>query len=169
VDPAVFDISRPLDLCYAAITPTVRRGFLTLPSGRHVVALGDAHVVIDPITGQGANNASHAAGVLCEAIRTATVFDRAFCERVERDICSYVVPVSDASNARLQPPTAHFRQLLAAASRNQGVADAYADGYNRPDRFWAIASSAERTATLLASLDVPAGSALTALSTPGAA
>ena len=169
VDPAAFDLARPHDLCYAAITPTVRRGFVMLPGGRHVVALGDAHIVIDPITGQGANNASRAAGILSEAIRTATTFDGAFCERVERDICSYVVPVSDASNARLQPPTAHFRELLAMANRNQGVADVYAEGYNRPDRFWAIASSAERTATLLASLDLPASSASTAFSTPGAA
>jgi hypothetical protein len=73
----------------------------------------------------------------------------AFCQRIERDVCSYVVPVSDASNARLQPPTPHFRQILGAAAANQAIADVHADGYNHLDRFWAIASSAERTATFL--------------------
>jgi hypothetical protein len=149
IDSVRFDLSRPLDLAYAAITPTVHRGFVDLPNGRTIMALGDSHVVIDPITGQGANSASHAAHVLCEAIGSADTFDRTFCQGVEQQICSYAVPVSDASNARLQPPTAHFRQILGAASRDQTLADVYADGYNHPDRFWAIASSPERTAALL--------------------
>ena len=75
-----------MDLGYAAITPTVRHGFVQLSNGRYTVALGDAHVVIDPITGQGANSASHAAMVLSEAIRGTTAYDRAFCERVEREM-----------------------------------------------------------------------------------
>jgi hypothetical protein len=149
MDSVRFDLSRPLDLAYAAITPTVRRGFVELSNGRTVMALGDSHVVIDPITGQGANSASHAAHVLCDAIGSADTFDRTFCQRVEQQICSYAVPVSDASNARLQPPTAHIRQILGAASRDQALADVYADGYNHPDRFWAIASSPERTAAFL--------------------
>jgi hypothetical protein len=150
IDPRAFGLSRPEDLCHAAITPTVRRSFIELSNGTHAVALGDAHVVIDPITGQGANNASHAADVLAAAIRDADVFDRSFCERVERAICSYVIPVSDAANARLQPPAPPFRELLGAAARNQAIADFYADGYNHPDRFWETASSAERTAAFLA-------------------
>jgi hypothetical protein len=149
VDPNRFRLSRPLDLCYAAITPTVRQGFALLPDGRPVLALGDAHVIIDPVTGQGANNASHAAAVVSSAIGAATRFDRAFCEGVEREVRAYVVPVSDAANARLRPPTPHFRDLLIAAAHDQQVADAYADGYNHPDRFWAVASDADRTAQFL--------------------
>ena len=153
VDCGAFDLSRHLDLGYAAITPTVRRGFIELSNRRYAIALGDAHVVIDPITGQGANSASHAAAVLCRAIRHAACFDRSFCERAEQEICAYVVPVSDASNARLQPPAPHFRELLAAAARNQEIADFYGDGYRHPDRFWAIASSSERTAAFLNEMD----------------
>jgi 2-polyprenyl-6-methoxyphenol hydroxylase-like FAD-dependent oxidoreductase len=146
---ATFDLCRPLDVGYAAITPTVRRGFVELSNGRYAVALGDAHVIIDPITGQGANNASHAADVLCHAIRQAEVFDRSFCQQVEEEIAAYVLPVSDASNARLRPPSAHFRELLGAAARDQAIADVYADGYNHPARFWAMASSAARTTAFL--------------------
>jgi hypothetical protein len=60
------------------------------------------------------------------------------------------VPVSDACNTRLQPPAPHFRELLGAAARDQSLADLYADGFAHPDRFWAIVSSPERTAALLA-------------------
>ena len=148
-NPREFAVARPLDLCYAAITPAVRRGFVTLANGRHAIALGDAHVVIDPITGQGANSASHAAAVMGAAIGEASAFDRAFCERVERDVRAYVVPVSDACNARLQPPAPHFRELLMAAARDQGVADLYAEGFSHPDRFWAIAGDADRTTAFL--------------------
>ncbi len=130
-----------------------RRGFVQLSNGRHAIALGDTHVVIDPITGQGANNASYAAGVLCEAIRQAHAFDDAFCRRVEQQICCYVVPVSDASNARLQPPTPHVRDLLVAATRNQTVADVYADGYNIQIDSGQSRRAPERTAAFLSEFD----------------
>jgi 2-polyprenyl-6-methoxyphenol hydroxylase-like FAD-dependent oxidoreductase len=163
IDPRAFDLPRDLDLGHAAITPTVRRGFVELSNGRNVVALGDAHIVIDPITGQGANNASHAAGVLCQAILGADAFDRPFCLRVEREICSYVVPVSDAANARLGPAAPHFRELLAAAARNQAIADVYADSFDHPNRFWAIASDPEPTAAFLREFEArPASSAIVA-------
>ena len=54
-----------------AITPTARAGYIRLGNGRCVVALGDAHVVNDPIIGQGANTAVHAAWTLGAAIREA--------------------------------------------------------------------------------------------------
>jgi 2-polyprenyl-6-methoxyphenol hydroxylase-like FAD-dependent oxidoreductase len=155
IDEARFGLARPADLGYAAITPIVRRGFRQLSNTRYALAIGDAHVLIDPITGQGANNASHAADILCSAICAANSFDRAFCERVEQAMCAYSLPVSDAANARLVPATPHFRDLLGAASQHQAVADLYAEGYNDPVGLWAIASSAERTATLLSGLDVP--------------
>ena len=57
--------------------------------------------------------------------------------------------MSDACNARLLPPKPHFRELLAAASEHQTVADLYGEGYSHPNRFWEIASSPERTAAFL--------------------
>jgi len=160
IDSRTFGLSRPQDLGHAAITPTVRRAFVELPNGRPVLAVGDAHVVIDALTGQGANSASHAAAVLADAIADADTFDRAFCRRVEEEICAYVVPVSDASNARLRPPAPHFRELLGAASREQAIADLYAEGFNHPDRFWAIASSPERTTAFLREFDARRPAAL---------
>ena len=53
VDRDAFALARPLDLGHVAITPTVRRGYVGLSGGRFAIALGDAHVVIDPVTGPG--------------------------------------------------------------------------------------------------------------------
>ena len=54
-----------------------------------------------------------------------------------------------SARLRLQPPTLHFRELLMAAARDQAIADVYGDSFNHPERFWAIASSAEPTAAFL--------------------
>jgi len=150
VDPSAFALARPLDLCHAAITPTLRRGYIQLPNGTFAVALGDAHVLTDPITGQGANTASHAAWVLGQAIRdSGATFDKAFCRRLEQQICFYALPVAEACNAALGPPAAHANELFVAAAHNQAIADAYANSFNHPDKLWEIQSSPERTAALL--------------------
>ncbi len=145
IDPARFCVARPVDAGAAAITPAVRRGWARLPNGRPVVALGDAHVVMDPITGQGANKASHAAFVLGAAIRQARAFDEEFCAAVEAQMCAFALPVSDACNARLVPPPPHVARLLGAAAQHQAVADLYGDGFNHPDLYWQILTSEERT------------------------
>jgi Styrene monooxygenase A putative substrate binding domain len=150
VDPSTFALTRPLDLCHAAMTPTVRRGYIQLQNGTFAVALGDAHVLNDPITGQGANTASHAAWVLGQAIRdSGATFDAAFCRRVEQQIWAYARPITEACNARLRPPPAHAVELLVAAAYNKTIADAHATGFNHPDSFWEIVSSPERTAAFL--------------------
>jgi 2-polyprenyl-6-methoxyphenol hydroxylase-like FAD-dependent oxidoreductase len=149
LDPHAFALARPLDLCHTAITPTVRRGYVRLPSGMFAVALGDAHVVIDPLIGQGANTASHSAWVLGEAIRDSRVYDEGFCERVEQQICAYALVVSEYSNSRLLPPPPHMGKFMIAAARDQAIANIFANGVNHPDRLWEIVSSPERTAALL--------------------
>jgi hypothetical protein len=114
------------------------------------VALGDAHVLNDPITGQGANTASHAAWVLGEAIRNGgATFDEAFCRRVEQQIWAYAQPVTEACNARLRPAPAHAVELFEAAAHHKAIADAHANGFNHPHAFWEIQSSPERTAAFL--------------------
>jgi 2-polyprenyl-6-methoxyphenol hydroxylase-like FAD-dependent oxidoreductase len=160
IDPDTFGVARPVDVGHVAITPAVRRGYARLPNGRMALALGDAHVVMDPITGQGANKASHAAFVVGEALRDAEVFDEAFCEQVERRVCEFALPVSEACNARLQPPPAHVGRLLGAASHHQPLADLHALGFQHPDRYWGLLSSPDRTNTLLEELNTVGETAL---------
>jgi hypothetical protein len=148
VDPERFAIARPLDIGYVAITPTVRRGYVRLSNGRTVLALGDAHITMDPVTGQGANKASHAAFVAGAAICEATAFDEDFCARVTQQMCDYALPVSDACNARLLPAPPHVVDLLMAAAQHQPVADFYTGGFNDPDRYWHIVSRQDRTESI---------------------
>lgn len=148
VDPKQFAVARPLDVGFVAITPTVRRGYARLANGRTVLALGDAHMTMDPITGQGANKASHAAFVAGAAICETTPFDDDFCARVAQQMCDYALPVSDACNARLMPAAQHVVELLAASARHQAVADFYAGSFNDPDRFWQIISRPERAESI---------------------
>ena len=152
-----FAVARPQDVGYIAITPTVRRAYRRLGNGRHVVALGDAHIVMDPITGQGANKSAQAAATLAEAIRDGNGDDESFCRDVEQLMCRFALPVSDACNARLKPPPPHVGRLLGEAARQQRLADFYAFGFNHPDRYWEVVSSEERTDALLQ--QVPAGRA----------
>jgi hypothetical protein len=153
VDPRRFAVSRPADLGHVAITPAVRRAWTRLPNGRPVLALGDAHAVLDPLTGQGANKASQAAWVVGQAIREGGPYDEAFCTTVEHRMCEYALPVSDACNARLQPAAPHVQQLFGAAAQRQAVADLYAYGFNYPDNYWRILSDPARTRMAIQLLD----------------
>ena len=84
IDTSRFQVAGSRNIGHVAITPVVRRGYVCLSNGRLALALGDAHIVMDPITGQGANKASCAAWVLGEAIVGAVTFDEEFCRRVEQ-------------------------------------------------------------------------------------
>lgn len=149
VTPGEFAIARPLDQMYTAITPTVRQAYTRLPNRKLVVAVGDVHVVNDPLTGQGANTASHAAWIMGEAILDSSRFDEAFCRDVEQRMWSYTSQITAACNARLVPPPPHIIQLMGAAAQHKPLAEAYVSGFNAPDRFWQITSSSERTAAWL--------------------
>ena len=149
VDVDEFAVARPQDVGYVAITPAFHRGYRCLANGRHVVALGDAHVVMDPITGQGANKAAHAAQTLADAIRDAGNCDESFCRDIEEMMCRHALPVSDACNARLKPPPPHVLRLMGAAARHRELADLYGFGFNHPDRYWEIVSSEARTDALV--------------------
>lgn len=153
IDPARFAATRSLDVVQGAITPVVRKGYARLPGGRLALALGDAHVLNDPILGQGANNASNAAFVLGEAIAATrgagAGFDEAFCRAVEERTWAYSGPVTAWNNVMLQPPPAHMLEFMVAASMHPSVGNAFASFLISPVEGWETFSSPERTATLL--------------------
>ena len=68
IDVRSFGLTRPLDLLQGAITPAVRQGYARLDSGRFAIAIGDVHVLNDPLIAQGGNTASHSAWALGQAI-----------------------------------------------------------------------------------------------------
>ena len=137
-----------------AITPTVRSGYTRLENGGYVLALGDAHVVNDPIIGQGANTAAYAAWTLGEMIRESGAHDEAFCREAEQRIWAFIGPVTAGTNLRLPPPPPqpHLLKVLQSAAQDQTVADAYAWGFNHPDLFYGALATPEGATTFLANL-----------------
>jgi len=156
-DPAAFGLTRGLDMLAGGFTPTARRGWAPLPGGRMAMALGDAHITHDPITGQGANSASRNAwslGDLLIAQRAAHGrFDETFCIRAEQHLWEDTRAVTEWTNAFLQPPPPHAVSLLVAAAQNPAIANAFADNFNHPKRMWAVLSSPDATAAFIASFD----------------
>lgn len=149
IDPARFALTGPLDLLQGALTPTVRRPWSTLSNGHVVIAVGDAAVLNDPLTGQGANLASASAWELGRLITQATVFDESFCRSWEDALDQLAQPVTDWTNLMLNPPPQHVIDLFLAADKDQDVANAFVDNFNNPGALWRSVATPEATAEFI--------------------
>lgn len=160
IDPGEFAVRGPLDYIAGALTPTVRRGYCTLDSGkgsgRCVVALGDVHILHDPIVGQGGNMAVRTAWLLGEMIvehaRAGQALDEDFCIRAAQRQWEASIPSTYMSNDMLRPMPPHMRKLFQVASQKQAVADAFIETIVNPPRGWEVRSSPENTEAFLAEL-----------------
>jgi 2-polyprenyl-6-methoxyphenol hydroxylase-like FAD-dependent oxidoreductase len=150
VDAGAFGLTRPGSILQGAITPTVRQSSATLDGGTTAIALGDAHVVNDPVVGQGANAASFAAWSLGEAILEDGPFDEDFCRRVDEGRLPFVLGVFDWTNFMLAPQP-HLFDVLGAMSQNKALADDFTENFNFPDRQWEHLASAEAAAAYIGS------------------
>jgi 2-polyprenyl-6-methoxyphenol hydroxylase-like FAD-dependent oxidoreductase len=144
IDTARFALQGPDDLARAAVTPVVQRPQAYLGDGKYAIALGDAHVTVDPLLAQGANIGSYSAFALAEAIEEADAFDLRFGEHVERCRAAPILGASCWTNAFLQPPDAARIELMAAMSRDWRLAQEYFENFSRPERQWERVGSAER-------------------------
>lgn len=150
VDPVELAPLGERDVLRGAVTPTVRRGWAALFDGRLALAIGDAWVVNDPVTGQGANIGSHCAWHTAAALATTNRIDVAFAQRLEDELWSFAGPVTGWTNAFLQPPPPHVLDLLGAATARQSVADAFANGFADPVRLAGHHATPEATAAFVA-------------------
>ncbi|MGW3344721.1 styrene monooxygenase/indole monooxygenase family protein [Nonomuraea rubra] len=148
-DPAAFELLGPDDLLQGAVTPTVRRPVAELPSGRIALAVGDAWIVNDPITGQGANLGSRCAWIAAEAIAAGGPYDAAFATATAERMWEAGRPVTDWTNAFLQPPPEHVVKLLVAAAGRQDVADLVLSLFSDPPYAWRLLSSPEEIARIV--------------------
>jgi 2-polyprenyl-6-methoxyphenol hydroxylase-like FAD-dependent oxidoreductase len=144
IDGARFDLQRPQDLLQGGVVPTVRRTSVELGDGKLAIAVGDVHSVLDPVMGQGANIASYSAFVLGEEIVKAHVFDRLFCERVDRRREERVLGAQRWTNMMISPPSEDLLGLIGAMSQNQALADEFTENFNYPERQWARLASPPR-------------------------
>jgi hypothetical protein len=129
----------------------LREDHAVLPNGRVVIALGDAHSVVDPVVGQGANSASYSAFELGAVIAEDPNFDERFAQKVAARRANRVQAISNWTNLMIGlPPAPHLLQLLGAMSQNPAVADEFTDNFNQPERQWDILATPERTTAFLA-------------------
>jgi 2-polyprenyl-6-methoxyphenol hydroxylase-like FAD-dependent oxidoreductase len=109
IDTARFGLTGPEDLLQGAVTPVLREDYAVLPNGRVAIALGDAHSVVDPVVGQGANSASYSAWELGTVIGEDPNFDERFAQKVATRRANRVRAISDWTNLMIAlPPAPHL-------------------------------------------------------------
>ncbi|MFC4591484.1 styrene monooxygenase/indole monooxygenase family protein [Sphaerisporangium corydalis] len=151
VDPGSFAPLGPDDLLQGAVTPVVRTPVAKLSTGRIALAVGDAWITNDPVTGQGANLGSHCAWVAAEAIAQGGPYDETFAMSVAEEMWKMAGPVTEWANAFLQPPPEHVLRLLIGAATDQYLADHFVNMFADPIYAWSILSDPEKTESLLTS------------------
>ncbi len=126
--------SGPLDVLRGRVLPIVREPVGTLPSGAKVLAMGDAAVTNDPIAGQGANMAAHAAAVYEQSIldHGDRPFDEAFQRRTFAKYWEKAQHATRLSNDFLAPPPDHVLATLDAAQTAPEVARRFAHVFSDP-------------------------------------
>ncbi|MGW2598469.1 styrene monooxygenase/indole monooxygenase family protein [Streptomyces klenkii] len=146
-----------------ALTPVVRRPVAEVAPGAHVLGLGDAVVLHDPIGGQGSNSAARGAAHYLRAITAhgGEPFDRTWMLRTFAAYWEHARHVSAFCNMLLGPPPEHVRRILSAAARHPAVAHRYANGFGDPAGFADWFMDADRADAYLAAVGA-AGAAVPA-------
>ncbi|MEU5690286.1 styrene monooxygenase/indole monooxygenase family protein [Actinosynnema sp. NPDC020468] len=123
----------PVTWLAGALTPVVRRPVAVLPSGRHVLGLGDAVVLNDPLAGQGANNATRMAAFFAAelAAHTGPLTPEWLSGRFDEfwRIGQYT---NLFSNGLLAPMADFQQEVLAAASQDPVIGERLWEGFNNP-------------------------------------
>lgn len=117
-----------------AFPMTIRRPWAEVAPGSYVLGLGDVVALNDPIGGQGANNAAHAAGIYLEAIleRGSGPFTPEWMQRVFDTYWAHAQDSVALTEMLLEPLPPHAQQVLAAASAYQEIADKFAEVFPNP-------------------------------------
>ena len=150
VDETSFGVVDPTSILQGAIVPTARESYAALDGGRYAIAVGDAHVQMDPVVGLGANAASLSAFAVGEEIVEGGPFDEVFCERVDERRLPGVLAHFDFTNVMLAPPP-HALDVIGAMSQNPALADAFTDNFTDPARHLEYLASPEATAAYIGS------------------
>jgi 2-polyprenyl-6-methoxyphenol hydroxylase-like FAD-dependent oxidoreductase len=149
VDLQSFGVVDPTSILQGAIVPTAFESYAQLDGGTFAIAVGDAHVQLDPVCGLGANAASISAFAVGEAIADGGPFDEAFCRRVDERRLPAVMAHFDFTNFMLAPEP-HLFGVIGAMSQNPALADTFTDNFTDPARHLEYLAGPEETATFLA-------------------
>jgi styrene monooxygenase len=148
IDEQEFDLANgPLDILQGGVPPSVRESHALLDNGKLAIALGDVQATVDPVLGQGANMASHAALILGEHLVTHDVYDKRFIERVDNARNDRVLGATRWTNYMLNSLGSldpNLLQFIGAISQNRHLADEFTENFNFPELQWDCFSSPER-------------------------
>lgn len=125
-------------LC-GSFTPVIHKPIAKLPCGKSVLGLGDAVVLLDPLAGQGANNAAKAADVYFKRIiaHGEKEFTDEWMQETFDEFWERHAKWSTAwTSLLLKPPGPHILEYFAAASENIELADKLAEGFNDPRKLF---------------------------------
>ncbi|MGW0519989.1 styrene monooxygenase/indole monooxygenase family protein [Crossiella sp. NPDC003009] len=144
----------PLDMLHGRITPVVRHPVGRLPSGALVLAMGDTAVTNDPVAGQGANMAAHAARAYEEAIvaQGERPFDAEFMHRAFAGYWARARHATRFTNDLLEPPPPHVMSTLDTAQRVPEVAHRFAQLFANPEDYTGWLSDETAAMAYLASV-----------------
>ncbi|MGH2886044.1 MAG: styrene monooxygenase/indole monooxygenase family protein, partial [Solirubrobacteraceae bacterium] len=147
---AAVELTDDQGILVGRFAPTVRRPVARLESGAPVLAMADAAVLNDPLTGQGANNAAKCAEIYLERILSqgGTAFDEEWMEQTfEHYWQAYASWVVSWTNAMLAPPMPHVMRLVDAAQTTPTLASTIVNGFDDPRTlfpWWMDAEAAEK-------------------------
>lgn len=122
-----------------SFVPTIRKPVGQLPSGAHVMAIGDTAALNDPIAGQGSNNAIRMVRHLVSSIvaNGNAPFDPAWMRETFESFWENSAQYTTAfTNALLNPPGPAVMEVLGAASVHPPVADAFMRCFDNPRNYW---------------------------------
>ncbi|MCI2416633.1 FAD-binding oxidoreductase [Saccharopolyspora sp. K220] len=117
------------------VTPVVRKPVGQLPSGTPVLGMADVVVTNDPISGQGANNASKFAQSYLNSIleHGDRPFDPAWMAEAFERYWAEASVITTWTNNMLQPPPGHVMQVFGAAAMNPGIRNNVANSFANPN------------------------------------
>jgi hypothetical protein len=117
-----------------AFPMTVRHPYAEVAPGSYVFGIGDVVVVNDPVSGQGANNAAHAAGMYLKAIldRGNAPFTPEWMQQTFDTFWAHAQNSTMLTEMFLEPMPVHAQQVLGAASQFQEIADKVAEIFPDP-------------------------------------
>jgi 2-polyprenyl-6-methoxyphenol hydroxylase-like FAD-dependent oxidoreductase len=142
--------------------PAVRKPVASLPSGRIVLGIADVVMLNDPLTGQGANNASKFARHYLDRIvsRGSAPFNRAWMEEVfESYWQARGKRTVEWSNIMLLPPSEHMQAIVHAAEQQPAIAKHFVECFDDPPRFFDWLFERKAAEDLFGPFDQQAGSA----------
>ena len=137
-----------------AFTTTVRHPCAEVAPGSHVLGIGDVVVVNDPVSGQGANNASHSAAIYLKSIleRGDRPFDPQWMQQTFDTFWERARDSILWTEILLEPLPAHGLDFLVAAAQHPAAAYAFAQFFPFPATLHDFLTDPAKTAAYLESL-----------------